>query len=447
MVSFNFFDALDAFVDVVGSYFDVSHSLMDAGDSIFFAAFKPNARTRSRAEDEPTYIGKGVWSSVQVELGKRAVKRFDWSSRALDMYWPYSVLEDERRSAKYDDKQRQTLSFLDLPGEIRTQIYKLALVFEGIETDARMPSRSHTLNCAVDTHREVMSPDHYRTWQSTVRPALGLLRLNKQINAEAASVFYGHNEFRFTSPNGRDTLEAFCKTIGEANTRRLAKITHHVAFDNRVDRCSCMSSPKLRKRSQIFREYYQIFRECYQILPVWMCKSSTSESKISQDRWKNLPVWLKWTGMHMQGTTESPDFDFAQALTDERGGLREYKLVLPHDWHIRPDHIARHLRCVFDHVVNPHDGTSGIIITLVLLDPNFRTLDRVVSMGSLGLRAEYQLRCEFVKLALQWGWEVVMANTVDKATGNYECSTPLHSLDEFVSKVNYECGRAPHKNT
>jgi hypothetical protein len=269
-----------------------------------------------------------------------------------------------------------------------------------------------------------------------VRPALGLLRLNKQINAEAASVFYGHNEFRFTNPNGRDTLEAFCKTIGEANTRRLAKITHHVTFDNRVDRCSCMSNPKLVRRSKISQK-------CHQILPVWLCKSNTSESKISQERWKDLPVWVKWRGMHMQGTTSSPNFDFARALA-VNGGLREYRLVLPHDWRIRREHIARHFCCVFDHVGSPHP-VVGIKITLVLLDLYFRNLDRVIMTGSVALSVEYQLRCDCVKIALQLGWEVVMANSIDPVTGNYEYSAPLRSLDEFISKVNYESGRAPHK--
>jgi hypothetical protein len=67
-----------------------------------------------------------------------------------------------------------------------------------------------------------------------------------------------------------------------------------------------------------------------------------------------------------------------------------------------------------------------------------------VTRSSLLQMEEYQLRGEFMELALQWGWEVVMANTVDKATGHYAYSAPLHSVDEWVSKVNYEISRAPH---
>lgn len=436
-------DVVDSLMDATQSCVYVMDSWTDALESFTAFNLQPTPLRRSHAEDERTYIGAGVWSSVQLELGTRAVKRFGWSYKAVRMYRPYRVLEAERISAKYNIKERQTLSFLDLPGEIRTQIYKLALVFEGIETDTRSSHRSHTYACAGPASYLQHEPSpNYKNWRNTVKPALGLLRLNKQINAEAAGIFYGHNEFRFTSANGRDVLEAFCKTIGEANTRRLAKITHHVTFDNQVDHCSCLENLKTKR-------VYQISQACYQRLPLWLCKSNTGKRRIPQERWKDLPVWLKWTGMHMQGTIQSQDladFDFARALTDGKGGLREYKLVLPHDLHIKREHVERHLRCIFDHVANPRDGTSGIKITLVLLDPHFRALDRLVSMSSLALIQEYQLRCDFVRLALQWGWEVVMANAVDKVTGNYVYSAPLGSLEEFIGKINEEISRAPHKD-
>ena len=151
--------------------------------------------------------------------------------------------------------------------------------------------------------------------------------------------------------------------------------------------------------------------------------------------------------MHMQGTnTQSQDFDFARTLVDSRGGLREYKLVLPHHWQIRSKHIERHLRCVFDHVVDPHGATSGIKTTLVLLDLHHGVLHRTISEMNLALRRKYLLRCECGKIALQWGWEVVMASTVDPVTGEYECSAPLRSVDEFASKVSHVVARVPHND-
>jgi len=433
-------DSIDAFTDAIRPCTDVMNSVGDVFKSIGELRSQPASRHRSRAEDEATYIGAGVWSSIQLDPGTRAVKRHEWSHEALRMYRPYKVLTAERKTAKCNIKERQTLSFLDLPGEIRTKIYKLALVFEGgIETETRFSSRFHTYACAgEDSLGELGTTHHYKTWLRKVKPALGLLRLNKQINAEAAGVFYGHNEFRFTSEDGRDTLEAFCRTIGEANTRRLAKITHHVTFDNQVDRCSCLDRLKTKR-------IYRVSQACYRKLPVWLCKSNTGERRISQERWKDLPVWLKWTGLHMQGTTESPDFDFARALT-ENGGLRKYKLVLPYELHVNRKHVARNLRCIFDHVVDPRGAAGGIKITLVLLDLNFCALDFVVSIASLAHIKEYQLRCKFVKIALQRGWDVVMANAVDEATGHYVYSAPLRSVGEFVDKVHDEAARVPHKN-
>jgi hypothetical protein len=96
--------------------------------------------------------------------------------------------------------------------------------------------------------------------------------------------------------------------------------------------------------------------------------------------------------------------------------------------------------------VDPRGAAGGIKITLVLLDLDFRALDRLISMESSDLMKEYRLRCELVKLALQWGWEVVMANTVDEVTGHYVYSAPLRSVGEFVNKVHDEAARVPHKN-
>lgn len=147
----------------------------------------------------------------------------------------------------------------------------------------------------------------------------------------------------------------------------------------------------------------------------------------------------------MQGIISSPNFDFAGALADSNGRLREYKLVLPHDCHIKREHIARYLRCIFDHFVRFRDAAvSGIEITLVLLDPHFRTLDTLCTTRNQAMKEQYLLRGECVKVALQRGLEVVMAHSVDRATGEYVCSKPICSVDEFVGKINGEVSRVPH---
>lgn len=84
-------------------------------------------------------------------------------------------------------------SFLDLPRELRDKIYRLALVQHppNIEFAAKT-HYSETSNSVVREH-------HFQRFRKEVLPWLGLLRVSKQINREAASIFYGENEFRFTS--------------------------------------------------------------------------------------------------------------------------------------------------------------------------------------------------------------------------------------------------------
>lgn len=68
------------------------------------------------------------------------------------------------------------------------------------------------------------------TWTHFVRyrRVLHLLRLCKQIRKEAASVFYGENEFRISSIGSYIVCDTFFHTIGVYNVRFLRKLTLHV---------------------------------------------------------------------------------------------------------------------------------------------------------------------------------------------------------------------------
>lgn len=83
--------------------------------------------------------------------------------------------------------------FLDLPRELRDKIYRLALVQHppNIEFAAKT-HYSETSNSVVREH-------HFQRFRKDVLPWLGLLRVSKQIKREAGSIFYGENEYRFTS--------------------------------------------------------------------------------------------------------------------------------------------------------------------------------------------------------------------------------------------------------
>jgi hypothetical protein len=85
-------NALDTFADVVGFLYDIHNSftVVSCGDAIA----NPPSWCRRRAEKEPTYIGEGVWSAIQLQEqgGARTVKRYDWTYEALRMYRPYRIL-------------------------------------------------------------------------------------------------------------------------------------------------------------------------------------------------------------------------------------------------------------------------------------------------------------------------------------------------------------------
>lgn len=70
-------------------------------------------------------------------------------------------------------------------------------------------------------------------YRKEVQPALGILRLNKQICDEAASIFYGENEFRFSSYRGWYTLDTWLKQIGKTNQKLVRMLAVHVPWAGR----------------------------------------------------------------------------------------------------------------------------------------------------------------------------------------------------------------------
>lgn len=78
-------------------------------------------------------------------------------------------------------------SFLDLPAELRNEIYRLCLL---------APEATHFVE--LQRIRLYRIRKQYTTIRTSQKlRALGLLRSCKQINQEATSIFYGENAFRF----------------------------------------------------------------------------------------------------------------------------------------------------------------------------------------------------------------------------------------------------------
>lgn len=314
-----------------------------------------------QSQSSALYIGKRVWASVHLDLVQRTVTYHDWDAAALYPYRRFPRLFGERKHARADLAQRQTLSFLDLPAEIRNKIYMYSLNFGSIElaTKTVFPSDDHLRRAA-----------HYRAYGLKIRPALRLLRVNKQVNREASSSFYGQNEFRFTAICGHDILRAFCKTIGKANTLRLAKITEHAPIEGDF-------------------EEFKDHRADY---------SKTGKS--------NFDYWIMRKGLHQQGHLAGK-FPVDRTITGKNGSLKEYNLVIPRTFKLSENKVTNRHLCLLKYVSK---ARSDVNISLVLLDT--RELDP--------FDPQYMLREQCTYLADEKGWTIIEANS-DKF-GGYEYS-------------------------
>jgi len=87
-------------------------------------------------------------------------------------------------------------SFLELPTKLRLEIYKYALVLPvPIEF---LPDTGSDRQTFCQRHHD---EKFYRRLFNRNNINLGFLRACKQVSREAAEVFYGQNEFRFSGTN------------------------------------------------------------------------------------------------------------------------------------------------------------------------------------------------------------------------------------------------------
>lgn len=340
-------------------------------------------RARGRMHSLRLSLGRNVISSVLVDLERRTVERYEWDRQYMYAYQGYAVLWGERIHANPPKEQRQTVSFLDLPGEIRNRIYMLSLNFGAIELTAK------TAGDTTATRRARRF--HLRRYIREVKPALRFLRVNKQINMEAASIFYGENEFRFTGRCGHDVLLAFCKTIGLANTRRLAKITEHAPFEGHHD--------------------------------TW--DRPANDSANCQ---QNFNEWVARQGLHKRGSS-SGRFTVGREIAGRHGSLRDCKMVIPFTFAMSDTRFSNRLSHLCDRAEAKKEreanGQDAVRISLVVLD-GWSSCDQTTSDQAV-------LRSESKDLARRCGWEVIEAYTLKH--GGYEYPMPpLTKEDSLVEQ-------------
>ena len=114
-------------------------------------------------------------------------------------------------------------TFLDLPREVRDQIYYEALVVSrpitvssitvglpgSIEYNTETKQKTISHKCIIEGRDEILNDITH-----------GLLRCQKQVSSEAAVTFYQLNTFHFDGNEVWDPLYTFLKGIGDSKRRQ-----------------------------------------------------------------------------------------------------------------------------------------------------------------------------------------------------------------------------------
>ncbi|KAF3038646.1 hypothetical protein E8E12_005295 [Didymella heteroderae] len=159
-------------------------------------------------------IGKTKKASTRNPKAQTQAENKAYLVHSRDTLKPYERYRKLYGERKYQRPQKAlSSSFLELPTELRLRIYICALVLP--ETGIGKQ----------DFWQRRLDKKFYRRIFNRENVNLGFLRVCKQVNAEAAQVFYGQNEFRFSGTNGCIVAAAFVYTIKARNTHWLAHLT------------------------------------------------------------------------------------------------------------------------------------------------------------------------------------------------------------------------------
>lgn len=272
---------------------------------------------------------------------------------------------------------------MDLPAEIRNRIYEFHLCFDPIELSAKAASANG--NRKATKH-------HSQRYARDISPRLRLLRVSKQVNREAAYVFYGGNEFRFSSMHGHDMLFAFCRTIGKRNTACLRKITEHAPWGGQYPE-----------------------------------EAHDRPAHTNVTSWGNFQSLTRAAGLHEKGHG-AWSFNIMRTLTRRNGGVKEYRLVLPDHYELQQGdsfataNIGRSLLPYFK------KATSADVFVVLLEPPD--------DFGEPGhddyLEVQLRRKLKMMSEAQELGWQVLYTK-YDKL-GHYDLTTALIIVQDDIDE-------------
>ncbi len=197
-----------------------------------------------------------------------------------------------------------------------------------------------------------------------------MLRVNKQVNQETASIFHGCNEFRFTNIEGHDIILAFCRTIGVRNTQLWRKVIEHRPWPGE---------------------------------PAGRLEHPHS----SGNAWERFMTWREYYGLHQQGLGAG-NFNIMRTLGRKDSSLTHYSLVLPTDFTL--DQTEKFLKDNNRSSLLPRlRKVIDIDLTLLVLDsdpPHRLSVEQI------------EARKQLVREAKQAGW--VVKKVVYDELGRYK---------------------------
>ncbi|KAF7193337.1 hypothetical protein HII31_05316 [Pseudocercospora fuligena] len=199
----------------------------------------------SNTPQHPMIVCNGIWSSVVNSKdadGAVSIQRYEWDRNSLQAYAKFRKLYGERKFSKPHPAKPFTASFLDLPAELRNRVYELVLVLDPAYVELSAKTTVYWVG------NEKAREHHLKRYKYDIQRRLRLLRVCKQIYEEASPMFYGENEFRFTSVKGWYALATWIDQIRPRNQRLIRKISIHVPWRGKVYDFQSDNEPESRVR-------------------------------------------------------------------------------------------------------------------------------------------------------------------------------------------------------